>query len=334
VGTFYVNLDFSLLDDTTYEKLPSIHVRDVATGREIVQPVIARSKFRIYVPLRIFKALKYAHTIAQTGLLTTTFSQQLSNAGVGLCDAGKCGYRTQPFSPGPIEIQANFSSVNGGALCPSDQAGIGTFEQLFPKNIPVTCDAAAASLGICTNGALLGTYNPAEAASRAAILDTVTQGLVSNQIASVNLPYPPLFALLNPNNIAVTTTKSSIITKDITFAGVPDVPASVGRCTKLAQATTTLEFQDTDKSYFVVDTRPFLKYGVRIVNAVSATIPRESCTSACVDNLGFTSIFSAVSLNPTVCPITACYPSSPGRPASTNPAPGIAPTPPITAPVP
>ena len=325
LGTFYVNLDFSLIDDAAYERLPSIHVRDVATGREIVQPVISRSKFRIYVPLRVFKALKYAHTIAQTGLLTASFNQQLSNAGVGLCDAGRCGFREQPFTPGAIEEQANYTSVNGGALCPSDQAGIGTFEQLFPKNIPVTCDATAASLGICNNGVVLGTYNPAEAASRAAILDTVTQGLIGNQIANVNLPYPPQFALVNPNNISVTTTKTSIITKDIFFAGVPDVPPSVGRCTKLAQATTTLEFQDTDKNYFVVDTRPSLKYGVRIVNAVSSTIPRESCTSACVDNLGFTSIFAAVSINPTVCPQTACYPTNPGRPPSPNPPAGTTP---------
>ncbi|QQR93107.1 MAG: hypothetical protein IPJ89_02615 [Candidatus Iainarchaeum archaeon] len=333
LGTFYVNLDFSLLDDDAYEKLPSIHVRDVATGREIVQPVIARSKFRIYVPLRVFKALKYAHTIAQTGLLTASFNQQLANAGVGLCDVGRCGYRTQPFTPGPIQVEGAFnaSSANtGGYLCPSDQSGLGVFEQLFPKNIPVTCDAPAAALNICPVNQPLGTYNPAEAASRAAILDSVTQGLINNQVANVNLPYPNQFALLNPTNIAVTTTKTSIITKDIIFQGVGDIPASVGRCTKLAGATTTLVFEDTDKNYFVVDTRPALKYGVRIVNLVNSTLPRETCVSYCKDNFGFLDLLFGVNVTPTACPLTACVPSTIAVPPSTaTPAPA---TPPGTGP--
>ena len=48
------------------ERLPFIRVTDDATGRTITEPVIPRGKFRIYVPLRIFKALVCAHVCQNT----------------------------------------------------------------------------------------------------------------------------------------------------------------------------------------------------------------------------------------------------------------------------
>jgi hypothetical protein len=225
----------------------------------------------------------------------------------------------EPFTPGDVQVSGPYTPAHGGFLCPSDDVGLGSFENLYPKNIQVTCDATAAQLGVCSNSAAIGTYDPAVAASRASVLDAVTQGLVGNQIASVNLPYPPQFQLLNPNNIQVRTTKTSIITKDIVYQGVADIPPTVGRCTKLAQASTTLIFQDTDKNYFVVGTRSALQYGVRIVNAVTSTIPRQTCYSACTDSFGFLDILSSINLTPTVCQQTACYPTP--LPASTTPSP-------------
>ncbi len=66
VGTFYVTLDLSkeAMDDTTYEKFPLVQVEEVQTGRVIKEAILPRGKFRLYVPVRLFKALAGAREAA------------------------------------------------------------------------------------------------------------------------------------------------------------------------------------------------------------------------------------------------------------------------------
>ncbi|MFH1751640.1 MAG: hypothetical protein ABH821_01730, partial [archaeon] len=60
VGTFYFNLDFGQIDDATYEKLPKIRVKNLLTGRVIEEPVLPKGQFRVFVPIRLFKAISLA----------------------------------------------------------------------------------------------------------------------------------------------------------------------------------------------------------------------------------------------------------------------------------
>ena len=64
-GTFYVTIDLSeeIMSNEDYEKFPLIKVTKEQTGRTLKEPILPRGKFRIYVPIRLFKALKAAEEI-------------------------------------------------------------------------------------------------------------------------------------------------------------------------------------------------------------------------------------------------------------------------------
>ncbi len=74
VGTFFMVLDLraededgtTWLSDETYEKLPQITITNYATGRTIREPILPRGTFRIYVPLRLFKAVQGSLGAADT----------------------------------------------------------------------------------------------------------------------------------------------------------------------------------------------------------------------------------------------------------------------------
>ncbi|MFH1224878.1 MAG: hypothetical protein V1676_03665 [Candidatus Diapherotrites archaeon] len=104
VGTFYVTLDLANMDDAEYEALPQITVESTLTKRVMKVPMLPRGKFRIYVPLRVFRAIAAAREIAigsggteaggymdGDGLLGGGFHNEISgiNAGQG-CTSG-CG---------------------------------------------------------------------------------------------------------------------------------------------------------------------------------------------------------------------------------------------------
>lgn len=325
VGTFYVNLDFSRIDDVQYEKLPSIHVRDETTGRELVEPVIPRGAFRIYVPLRLFRALKYAHEIAQGsalasggGLLSPAFHSHLGELGVGMCDevdpAGEvvCGYRTKPFTLASLEMNAETQppGVQGGNLCPSEQSGLGIFEQYFPTHVPLVCDSTAASLGFCALGANITYYNPQDASSRAAALTQLTQGIINSQVTVTlqNIPQTGDFELLT-NEVDVRPTINSFITKDILFAGLTGLPFSQAKCSKLVNTNVTLRFEETNPNYIVVDSRAPLHYEVKIVDAFVANIHKNTCVSYCLavdPNNPIGGLFVNPDPGMGVCPISAC----------------------------
>ncbi len=327
VGSFYVNLDFSKIDDATYESLPSIHVKDATTGRELVEPVIPRGKFRIYVPLRVFRALRYAHDIANgsasagaglvgAGLLNQTFHDNLGKLGVGVCDGDiapevpNCGYRTQPFTTAnPTELGPGPIGANGGFLCPAEQAGIATIENAYPKNVELKCDTIAQQLGLCAELPIL--YDPADAVSRANALNKVVKSVINNSVTvDLVLPESTDFKLLT-NSLLIEPKVTSFVTKNILYKGIP-AAGSVARCTKLVETNVVLTFQETNPDYIVVDSRAPLEYDVRIVDTFIANEAASgTCVSYCLQpdiTLGDVIFGPELSTSAASCPKTACAP--------------------------
>ncbi len=102
IGTFYVNLDLGkgafaadpIADDQMYESLPKIVVRRIGTSQTLETRILPRSKIKIYVPIRIFKAVAGAKKIADAHVFqsggTNSVHEKLLALKLGICDPGKC----------------------------------------------------------------------------------------------------------------------------------------------------------------------------------------------------------------------------------------------------
>jgi Tfp pilus assembly protein PilV len=77
-GSFYVVLDMSpdIVPDSEYEKFPQVRIENLQTGRVLKEPIMSRGKNRIYIPVRLFKALNWARVIgfSEGGLFSTDFT--------------------------------------------------------------------------------------------------------------------------------------------------------------------------------------------------------------------------------------------------------------------
>ncbi|MEK6820852.1 MAG: hypothetical protein AABY11_00440, partial [archaeon] len=306
------------------------HVFDITTGRELVEPVIPRGKFRIYVPLRIFKALRYAHEIAQgsldnTGLLSPAFHDNLGKLGVGVCDGidsssgvpvNNCAYRTQPFTPAsPANVGPDppISPIQGGNFCPSETAALSVLEGEYPTNVPLKCDSLAASIGLCTAGSVIAHYDPANAISRAAALNELVKGVINQKVTvELDLPETDDFELLT-DSIDIEPRVSNFTSKYVQFAGIVGPAVSEAKCTKLVETNVTLSFAERDLDYIVVDTRAPLEYDVRIVDTFAAeNTTIGTCVSYCLDQAtigGITDLFifgGTLAPNSALCERTAC----------------------------
>jgi len=135
LGTFYVTLAVNELTAEEYEKLPRVIVTNKATGEEIKQVILPKTNFKIYVPLRIFKAIAEARGLAHFesggtssiddlidgtgndgGVLAKgpgSKNETIDKMGLGLCDASSCAPRTDPEN-----APSNSSLL--GAACPGD----------------------------------------------------------------------------------------------------------------------------------------------------------------------------------------------------------------------
>ncbi len=336
VGTFYVNLDFSQISDTEYEQLPSIHVKDDATGRELVEPVIPRGKFRIYVPLRIFRALKYAHEIAQGslagggGILSPQFHAHLGELGVGMCDeffgaaAINCGYRNAPFTraPSPVGPSDPSPPIQGGNLCPADNVPP-PIEHFMPKHVPLYCDALAIQFfpALCPQGTstVIAYYDPADGVSRGQALSQLTQGLINQQVNVTigNIPQSNDFVLLN-NNVQIQPQVNSYDTKTISFQGINSLD-SVAKCTKLTNTNVTLQFEERNLNYVVVDTRGPLHYEIKIVDSFAANLNTNQCIAYCLEEPALNVfIVGPTFTNNGPCAATACAPPGSYAPVCGN----------------
>ncbi|MFH0954802.1 MAG: hypothetical protein V1777_01750 [Candidatus Micrarchaeota archaeon] len=133
-GTFYVNVDLSKgafdpnncnasdnyanceLDESIYESLPKIQVQNVATKNFLYTAILPRRNIRIYMPIRIFKAVAHAKKIADVTVFDSTIRSKLQGAGLGICDPNSCKPRTDPFGSN----SGNWSDH----ICPRTSSGL------------------------------------------------------------------------------------------------------------------------------------------------------------------------------------------------------------------
>jgi len=112
-GSFYLNLKFSQISQELYEEMPLLTVRDTRSGRELKDPVIPRNDLKIYMPIRIFRALAtmrgFMHSELDSemnsqydkGFLSPRFHNELDVMALGFCDYGYCAPRENPYFPPP-----------------------------------------------------------------------------------------------------------------------------------------------------------------------------------------------------------------------------------------
>jgi len=136
-GTFYVNLHLENLSQEQYEQLPRLYVIDKATGEELKMIMLPKTTFRIYVPLRFFKAiaetralmhypLEETDTQNDKGLFSPMIHNMMEEMGLGMCDYGYCAPRTNPFTPPESTEMAPGEFCPGNNLAPGYQNGIAT----------------------------------------------------------------------------------------------------------------------------------------------------------------------------------------------------------------
>jgi len=147
-GTFYVNLHIERLTQEEYEALPKLHVVDRTTGEELKEIILPRTTFRIYVPLRFFKAIAEARALAHFpegggsfsdtswidttgdgGLFSPKHHNEIEKLALGMCDFGACKPREnplQPMAPGSFLGEGLELFCPGDATSPYWQKGLET----------------------------------------------------------------------------------------------------------------------------------------------------------------------------------------------------------------
>jgi len=110
-GSFYINLKFSRIDEEAYESMPLVTITDVRSGRSISDPVLPRNDLKVYVPLRVFKALAHARGFMHSefgpglngpednGFFSPRIHNEFDSMALGMCDYGICRPRDNPYFP-------------------------------------------------------------------------------------------------------------------------------------------------------------------------------------------------------------------------------------------
>jgi len=110
IGTFYISLRLGDLSEEEYEALPRISVTNTQTGRVLQVAVLPRGNFKIYTPLRFFKAVAEARALIleynkesgsewqdNKGLFSPRIHNELEELKLGMCDPGICRPRDNPY---------------------------------------------------------------------------------------------------------------------------------------------------------------------------------------------------------------------------------------------
>ena len=97
-GTFYINMDLGegILTEEEYQKLPKIKITHRRSGRTLIEPILPRGVFRIYMPIRYFKALSGGFELAAHMRQAAFRSQIAALEGTGdNCTAAAADLRSQ-----------------------------------------------------------------------------------------------------------------------------------------------------------------------------------------------------------------------------------------------
>lgn len=111
-GSFYINLKFSKLDQKAYESMPLVTVTDIRSGRRLRDPVLPRNDLKVYIPLRLFRALAITRGFMHSeldpakmnsrddyGFYSPRFHTEIDSMALGFCDYGYCAPRKNPYFP-------------------------------------------------------------------------------------------------------------------------------------------------------------------------------------------------------------------------------------------
>ncbi|MCD6434155.1 MAG: hypothetical protein J7L14_00920, partial [Candidatus Diapherotrites archaeon] len=118
IGTFYLVIPFDELPEEEYEKLPALRIKNNLTGEEIKEIILPRRKYKLYVPVRIFRILAEVMAFVHSpnarkepynqnsavdlkkdyGLFSPRIHNELEEIALGICDYGFCKYRLSPFN--------------------------------------------------------------------------------------------------------------------------------------------------------------------------------------------------------------------------------------------
>lgn len=118
LGTFYVTLDLSpeSMSVEDYEKFPLVTVVNAATQRALKEPILPRGTFRIYVPIRLFKALAAARQIAK------------DSGGNSLFDLPRANFNGESTSQAETRIRRHLNTITGFPGANNFETEDGTFQ--------------------------------------------------------------------------------------------------------------------------------------------------------------------------------------------------------------
>jgi len=276
-GTFYINLDLTNITNAEYNNLPQIVVTSHATGRVIKQPILPRGNIRLYIPLRLFKAIWHTREIARTQIFS--FGTSIKSLGLGMCDTD-CSVRVSPNGASKAINKSNFPGNNGkGWLCPNSQGS----------------DAYSNSLDnvICAPGTDcpdLGYYDPSNENDMGNVLKRYIAlagtGGGSFTISPQEFDGLKLWAgtvdasqLIKGETSAIPLKKIKTCYNDST--NCPGTGFGTAYCTMVSGLSVTLEFLETRQEYKVNDSRAYDVYKIRVTDSYKKTSPAslDECNS-------------------------------------------------------
>ena len=297
LGSFNVNLEFDKLSESDYAKLPSIRVENDATGRVIREPILPRTKFKIYIPVRIFKALAIARSIGdpQRGLTSDSAIAKFSGYGLGMCDENVCAPRTSiSQSPSTIELTQN--------LCPGDSGPFslrGGLRDNFALNpVPLSTPGA----GFTAYSININNRQQTEQVLNGIIREEICENARSTSFAVVESD----FKLLTKDcgsNVPINTVRASI--ESVSTATIKRTANSESAgpdyemyCSKPSSLKIGITFREENEK-FIVNKKNYEAFPNNGFNVeVSAEIQSETrtwqCNSDCETGVGFGDIAGGV----------------------------------------
>ena len=275
LGTFYFNIPLDCVSDTTYEALPKIVVKDLITKGETKLPILPKTRLKIYIPLRFFKAIYVAR---QNATSMRNVEPSFRDAKLGFCENNSCTPNTSPSGgpggpwdhecPGSVsdnELQTLTSTYTGISTY---NAGGGTVANIglnaFAKQ--EICDDAISSDAGKTYTADFYNINSAD---YSAVFPYAYNGLepdISGLVPIPNCPFKKILASVE-----------GAATKVITGSGSGKL-----YCGKMRSVEADVAFEERDPLYIVKGTS--IRYKIRITTETYTT--PTSGTQECVSGAG------------------------------------------------
>jgi hypothetical protein len=317
IGTFYVNLDLSKgafdpncdpvantnceADDQMYESLPKIVVRRIGTNQTLETRILPRSKIKVYVPIRIFKAVASAKKISDAQIFLSpsnpnTLHEELAKIKLGLCDTGSCHPRE-----GNIFLLAATNTWN--RACPGS---IGTWLGSYNLDHQLQAAINLPALGVSAM------YNPAKTDEMQSLVQQIVQKEVCDDDHGVIQRFrdalddelqgfEKIECALDFRGNAVESKKVLRGENPVSFAGMDEGTAY---CVSAERLEFDLKYFESAPLYMV--TSPTLTGGTRLPYTIKVTDNLGSTGTASLDRCKTNCTDSS---SPGNCTVAECVPA-------------------------